>query len=103
KSQYSFEIAGPRGRAAATVNTKFVQGGMAMLLRSTCAALPMNSLVEDNAEVVAKRRMPVRFARKHLLFLPAIRCNDQARAGEGCATGGHAQRADAVRRDVGSG
>ena len=63
----------------------------------------MNSLVEDNAEVVAKRRMPVRFARKHLLFLPTIGCNDQARAGQGYATVGRGERADAVTREVGIG
>ena len=74
-----------------------------MLLRLTCAALPLNSLVEDNAEVIAKRRVPGRFARKHLLFLPAIGGNDQARAGEGYATVGRGQRADTVPREVGIG
>ena len=76
---------------------------MAMLLRLTCGALPMNSLVEDNAEVVAKRRMPVPFARKHLLFLPAIGSNDQAHAGEGYASVGRGERADPVTREMGIG
>ena len=74
-----------------------------MSFRLTWAALPMSSLVEDNAEVIAKRRMPLQVGRKHLLFLPAIGSNGQAIAGQGYATVGRGERADAVAREVGIG
>lgn len=71
------------------------------LARFAGAPLVLRFSIENNPEMVSKRRKPIRLGRERLLFLPAARSNDQAPAGEGYAAAGCGKRADTIARKVG--